>query len=153
MSFEVTLTDSGDQKFQFERVHPAFVDSCGRKIKYQMLGDFSIQTSITAWVDVDLEFLSMTRAGVLTVKKGWGWDGASGPARDSMTFMIGSCIHDALYWLIRNKYLQRKVRKDADRLLRMICRSEGMNKFRAAKVYNFVRWFAKRSSKPRGGKA
>lgn len=113
--------------------------------------------------------------GVLDIKEGYAWDGASGPTWDDETNYISSLVHDALYQIMRetdtmgnhNKSLARKY---ADELLRdmsikevnklfpddtwhhKIIRASG--KLRYNVWYRVVRLLAKRSStskqKPRG---
>lgn len=86
----------------------------------------------------------------LAIEAHYAWDGPSGPTIDTKTFMRGSLVHDALYQLMREGYLDRKrFRKQADILLRKICLLNGMNKFRAWYVYHSVRMFGGNSAKPR----
>jgi hypothetical protein len=87
--------------------------------------------------------------GWLVVKKGYAWDGASGPAVDTSTFMRASCIHDALYQLMREGIIPRSNRKKADKIMRQIGRQDGMSKPRAWWVYAAVRLGAGASAKPR----
>ncbi len=98
---------------------------------------------------VDTKYLKLKK-GVLSMLKGYAWDGPSGPTIDTKSFMRGSLIHDALYQLMREGYIDRKKwRKEADLLLRKICLEDGMSKFRAWYVYHSVRMFAEKSSFPR----
>ena len=86
--------------------------------------------------------------GELTIKIGYRWDGPSGPTPDTKTFMRGALVHDALYQLIRMNILPKGFRGTADRLLRDICRKDGMNRLRAWWVYSAVRLFAKNAAIP-----
>ncbi len=87
---------------------------------------------------------------VLTIKKGYAWDGASGPTWDDKTNMRGSLVHDALYQIMREGGLSRVMyRKYADKLLIIICLEDGMNKLRAKIWYRAVRMFCGKSSLPR----
>jgi hypothetical protein len=79
---------------------------------------------------------------MLMIRKGYSWDGGSGPCYDTKTVMRGSLIHDALYQLLRLGLLFPTYRKAADRLLKLICLEDGMNRFRAAYIYRAVRLFA-----------
>ena len=86
----------------------------------------------------------------LKIKNAYAWDGPSGPAIDTKSFMRGSLVHDALYQLMREKHLDRKLwRPYVDKLLRKICLEDGMSKFRAWYVYHGVRLFAASSTKKR----
>ncbi len=77
--------------------------------------------------------------GQLFISQCYAWNGPSGPTIDTLTFIRGSLIHDALYQLIREGKLGMKYRKFADRKLYNVCILDGMNKFRAWYVYHAVR--------------
>jgi hypothetical protein len=102
---------------------------CG--YKYQTTRDYHIQTAIKADEDIELGFLSMTKDGYLTIRRGYAWDGASGPTWDTNNSMIGSLCHDALYQLIRMRKIDPEYKKLADKYLRDICVEDGMWKLRA----------------------
>ncbi len=85
---------------------------------------------------------------MLTIRRAFGWDCPSGPTYDTRNFMRGSLVHDALYQLMRNKYIDtEKWRKEADVNLRKICVEDGMSKIRAWWVYKAVRSFGGNSAK------
>ncbi len=120
-----------------------------RKYKYQLMQDYTIPIEIELREDVDTNFIALTTAGVLTVKNRYAWDGPSGPTIDTRSFMRGSLVHDALYQLMRGKYLDyKKHRKYADELLKNICLKDGMLKFRAWYVYKIVRMFGEKNARP-----
>jgi hypothetical protein len=86
--------------------------------------------------------ISLDCDGVLFIKKGYAWDGPSGPAFDTPAFMRGSLVHDALYQLIRAERIDpRSSRKKADKILRNICKEDGMSRFRRWYVYWGLRMF------------
>jgi len=93
-------------------------------------------------------WIRMGRAGRVTIKKAYAWDGPSGPTVDTKDFMRGALVHDALYQLMREKLLAQKMRKPADRLLWQMCREDGMSKLRADYVYHAVRAFGASSARP-----
>lgn len=84
----------------------------------------------------------------LEIKEGYAWDGASF-AIDTDTFMIGALVHDALYQLIREGYLDKKYRKACDEELIDKCKRDGMCWLRRKYVYLGVRLFGKSAIKPR----
>jgi hypothetical protein len=117
--------------------------------KYQLLDEFTIQTDITD-KDINLKFLSLSPAGLLTVHKGYAWDGPSGPTIDTKDFMRGSLVHDVLYQLMRLSALDYKIyRKRADEILEALCLEDGMYSLRAWYVYQCVRLFAESCARPR----
>jgi len=106
--------------------------------KYQLNEEYQQTIDVVPEIDVSSEggYVSLTKEGELTIKKGYAWDGPSGPTRDTPNFMRGSLVHDALYQLMRNELLKRKRDKDpADRLLQKMCREDGMSRLRAWVVY------------------
>jgi hypothetical protein len=122
-----------------------------KRYKYQLMRDYKCQTTIRLNHDVKIQgFISLSTNGLLTISKGYAWDGPSGPTIDTKSFMRGSLVHDALYQLIRMKLLSVSLKDLADRLLRHICREAGMCWFRAWYVYWGVRLFARSAAtKPR----
>jgi len=92
-----------------------------RKYKYQLMDEYAIQLDIKPEQDIDFNFVSLSKDGVLTIKKYYAWDGPSGPTIDTGNFMRGSLVHDALYQLMRLSALDYKVhRKRADEIMREI---------------------------------
>jgi len=68
---------------------------------------------------------------------------------DTLTFMRGSLIHDALYQLMREGHLDHDAyREAADRALQKICIEDGMWPLRAWWVYHGVRLFADPAADP-----
>ena len=87
-------------------------------------------------------FVGMSPDGMLTIAAGYAWDGASGPAIDTPSFMRGSLVHDALYQLIRLGVLAKdEHRQRADEVLRETVLEDGMLRIRAWWVYHAVRTF------------
>jgi hypothetical protein len=84
---------------------------------------------------------------MLTIKKGYAWDGPSGPTFDTPSFMRGSLVHDALYQLICEDSLPDFFRAYADRLLYRLCREDGMSSVRAWYVYKAVEAFGESHTK------
>ncbi len=120
-----------------------------KKYKYQLMLDYRIQTDAAPVDGVDTSFLSLTPTGKLTIKKGYAWDGPSGPTIDTPAFMRASLVHDALYQLMRLDYLDyRADRKYADDLLKRMCREDGMAGFRAWYVHKALRWFGEKNARP-----
>ena len=129
------------------------VKACYRKLKkykYQLMDDYIIQIDIKPDGDIDFKFLSLSGDGTLTIRKSYAWDGPSGPTRDTLNFMRGSLVHDALYQLMRLSALDYKIhRKRADEILKEHCLEDGMSTFRAWYVYQAVHLFAEGSARPR----
>ncbi len=117
--------------------------------KYQLAEDYAVQIDIKPAEAIDTEYVRLGADGVLSIRKGYAWDGPSGPTVDTSDFMRGSLVHDALYQLMRGGYLDRAVyRERADNLLRSICLEDGMPHFRAEGVYLAVQKWGDPSSDP-----
>ncbi len=121
-----------------------------KRYKYQLIKYYRHQTPIKIKRSVKIKgFVKLSSKGLLVASKGYAWDGPSGPTIDTKDFMRGSLVHDALYQLIRMKRLSMSERKQADKLLRQMCREDGMGWFRAFYVYWGLRIFARSAAKPR----
>jgi hypothetical protein len=108
--------------------------------KYQLKDDYVTETGIVPSTPVQTLYIGLTLEGRITIKAGYAWDGPSGPTIDTLDFMRGSLVHDALYQLIREGHLEEaKHREPADRLLQKICIEDGMSALRAWWVYQGVR--------------
>ncbi len=117
--------------------------------KYQIKEIYAVQIKLKPPVNINTEYIKLDTAGNITISKGYAWDGPSGPTIDTLTFMRGSLIHDALYQLMREEYLDHKIyREAADRILQKICREDGMWFLRAWWVYAGVRLFADPAADP-----
>ena len=106
--------------------------------KYQLARDYVDNIQIFG-TSIATDWISLSKTGRLVILKGYAWDGPSGPAIDSKSFMRGSLIHDALYQLMRMDLLAQGHRLAADIILRDACKEDGMWKMRAKWVYRGVR--------------
>ena len=99
-------------------------------------------------VETETAYLQLDQEGWLRIKRGYVWDGPSGPTWDTLNFMRGSLIHDALYQLMRMELLPADYRQMADEVLYEVCRGDGMSRFRAWYVLRGVRRGAGFAAKP-----
>ncbi len=118
--------------------------------KYQLEKDFVINIGLIGFY-FNTPFIDLDSDGRLLIKKGYAWDGPSGPALDTKDFMRGALVHDALYQLMRDHGLDRKHRSTADSIMKDLCLTDGMSKVRAYYTYLGVRLFGGPSSKTSGG--
>jgi len=117
--------------------------------KYQLSKEYIVDINIKPSEDIDVFYIKLTTSGKLTIKKGYAWDGPSGPTFDTKNFMRGSLVHDALYQLMRGDNIDKATyRKPADKLLRKMCREDGMSYIRALWVYKAVHHFGNPSADP-----
>ena len=123
--------------------------------KYQLADSYSTKTAVTPAADIKTLFITLSRAGELTVKRGYAWDGPSGPTIDTKNFMRGSLVHDALYQLMRDhakELPEARWRETADRELQRCCLEDGMWRIRAWWVYHAVRRWGEPSASPESRK-
>jgi hypothetical protein len=122
-----------------------------RNYKYQLVSDYEIYIDIFGYeisFPKKRPYIKMDQFGLLTIREGYQWDGPSGPTIDTKTFMRGSLVHDALYQLMRAGQIPRSERHYADKLLKKICRADGMSAFRAWYVFHGVDKFGASSVEP-----
>lgn len=125
------------------------------KLKYSKLGSYKYKVEeefyyiVPIYLPAPIEhsYFRLDIDGWLTIRKGYCWDGPSGPTIDTPDFMRGSLVHDVLYQMFRLKLLDhKKYRKMADEVLRDICLFDGMPRWRAWYVYTAVRLFAEKNA-------
>lgn len=124
--------------------------ACYRKLKrykYQLTDDYKIEIGIKGY-SVETTYLILNTTGELGITAGYAWDGPSGPTIDTLNFMRGSLVHDAMYQLIRIKEIPPHYKAYADLILKKICLEDGMSNFRANYVYQAVKLFGGASAKP-----
>lgn len=73
----------------------------------------------------DSQYFSISSIGDLTLKKGYRWDGASGPTKDDGFNQRGSAVHDCLYQCIRLGIIDIKYRAKIDRLFYSMLLEDG----------------------------
>lgn len=108
--------------------------------KYQLVDDFTVQTTI-AGLEHHCLFIVLASDGMLAIKKGYCWDGPSGPTWDSKTAMQGSLVHDVMYQLIRQGVVPMARRPMVDDMFRNMLLKDGMGRFRAWYFWRAVRAF------------
>lgn len=69
--------------------------------KYQVEKPFTQQTPIIG-VEIEDYYFKLEPSGLLTVKRGYAWDGASGPTWDTPSSMAASLVHDVFCQLERD---------------------------------------------------
>ena len=127
-----------------------------RGYKYQVSREYHIRTGIIPFAPITflhLQFVSLDMTGLLTIRPGYAWDGASGPTYDSLNSMIGSLVHDVIYQIIRLGLIDPKYKEYADQLLHDLCTEDGMYSWRADywqwAVLNFGAGSTKPSAEPK----
>lgn len=110
--------------------------------KYQLVEDYfhMLPSDFDKIKSFNFGFLNWN-SSILLIRKGYAWDGPSGPTIDTRDFMRASLVHDALYQCMRQKLIDISLRKVCDEELKRICLEDGMCSTRASIVYDAVRVF------------
>lgn len=116
---------------------------------YRITKTFYFKSGIIPHMPINDEFSSLDKEGLVTIRKGFCWDGATG-AFDTKDIMLASCIHDAFCNWYNKKLITTENRKAADRLFQKINKEEGMPKPRRNWTYQAVRKFLEIKDKIRG---
>lgn len=121
-----------------DAVTPQFLYRNLNPYKYQLAVTYVHKTRIKPddALPIRTEYVDLELDGTLTIRKGFAWDGASGPTYDSPSSIRASGMHDAFYFLMREDYLSKKNKKAVDFLFMVTCIDAGMWKPRA-KVWHF----------------
>ena len=116
------------------------------KYKFKVEENFSIELPIKI-ADFEQPYAT-SKNGILEIKKGYAWDGASGPVINTQNTLIASLVHDVLYQAMRlNLIKPNKVnRKIADKNFFEILKMNGVNSVRRTVWYLEVRLFGKKST-------
>ena len=109
--------------------------------KYELKADYKIQINIFPEKDIKTRHIHLTKDGMLTLKKGFPWEGVSGPMIDTPNTFLGGAVHDACYRLLRRGLIPQSQRKVADKIMYRLFRLEGMSRIRSYIAYRGVRRF------------
>lgn len=77
----------------------------------------------------------------MTIRKGYAWDGCSGPVPTTVRSARASCVHDVLYQSMREGLLGQEYRAVADKIFYRLLLEDRMPKAIAWGYYLAVRWF------------
>ena len=86
--------------------------------------------------------------GILSVKRGYAWDGASGPIINTRDTLVARLVHDVLYQAMRLNLIKssKENRQIADKNFFEILKMNGVNSIRRKVWYFAVRLFGKKST-------
>jgi len=112
-----------------------------RIYKYQIDEDKSFSTLVLGYdVEVPGGWVKLSKDGTISFRKGYSYDGPSGPTKDTPNSMAPSLVHDGLYQLIKEGLLPTKRnRKLSDKTFLKMLKDNGMSRFRRTLWYLGVR--------------
>lgn len=113
--------------------------------KYQLKQDYTDHFDVHPQEDIKEDFYMLTTSGDLTIKKGYAWDGPSGPVPDTSRNMRGSLIHDVFYQMMRHQQLDHTVwRIKTDKIFADVCHADGTPKLICNAYFWALKNFAKK---------
>ena len=117
------------------------------KYKFKVEENFSIELPFKI-PDFVHPYASL-KDGILSVKRGYAWDGASGPIINTRDTLVASLVHDVLYQAMRLNLIKpsKENRKIADKNFFEILKMNGVNSIRRKVWYLAVKLFGKKSTK------
>ena len=117
------------------------------KYKFKVEENFSIELPFKM-PDFEHQYASL-KDGILSVKRGYAWDGASGPIINTRDTLVASLVHDVLYQAMRLNLIKSNSenKKTADKNFFEILKTHGVNSIRRKVWYFAVRLFGKKSTK------
>ncbi len=99
--------------------------------KYQLEALYACETPVTGTLIED-DLFTLYESGLLVIRKGFAWDGASGPTFDSKSSMRASLVHDVFCVCMRDGRLSYEKWQDTvNELFRQQCIEDGMWGWRA----------------------
>ena len=116
------------------------------KYKFKVEENFSIELPFKI-PDFEHQYASL-KDGILEIKKGYAWDGASGPIINTRDTLIASLVYDVLYQAMRLNLIKssKENRQIADKNFFEILKMNGVNSIRRKVWYFAVRLFGKKST-------
>ena len=116
------------------------------KYKFKLEENFSIELPYKI-ADFEHPYAS-SKDSILSVKRGYAWDGASGPIINTQDTLVASLVHDVLYQAMRLNLIKssKENRKIADKNFFEILKMHGVNSIRRKVWYFAVRFFGKKST-------
>lgn len=105
--------------------------------KYRVLEGFTYQTEIKPKKKIQSSFSSIDINGLITVEKGFCWDGPSGGV-DTENSMLASLLHDIGCNYRAEGLLIDKEIEQFDDLFYKVCIECGMSEFRAGYMYRAI---------------
>ena len=116
------------------------------KYKFKVEENFSIELPFKIQ-DFVHPYASL-KDGILSVKRGYAWDGASGPIINTCDTLVASLVHDVLYQAMRLNLIKssKENRQIADKNFFEILKIHGVNSIRRKVWYFAVRLFGKKST-------
>lgn len=118
--------------------------------KYQLAYTCQLRLPNELWPGayIGAGYIHVDSFGLMTILKGYAWDGCSGPTIDTKSSMRGGLVHDAGYQLIRLGFYYPDTKDTWDALAEAIWKGDGMWHWRASAWDKMLHKFGWGSTKP-----
>ena len=116
------------------------------KYKFKVEENFSIELPFKI-PDFEHPYAS-SKDSILSIKRGYAWNGASGPVINTRDTLVASLVHNVLYQAMRLNLIKssKENRMIADKNFFEILKMNGVNSIRRKVWYFAVRLFGKKST-------
>ena len=111
-----------------------------RGYKYVVAETFTVQTAILGH-EIHDDLTDLSKDGKLTIRRGYPWDGNSGPCLDTDSSLEASCVHDVLCDYINMGWLPNSLQPMVDQEYYQIAVAKGMRWRRARIRLLAIRWY------------
>lgn len=112
-----------------------------KDLRFIMIADFSMDVfylhykEFTFSKDVEHEYFSITKEGVITAKADYGWNGANKPAINNLQNRFASLPHDIICQAINLGLLEYKDRFTADKIFLALMQDRAKSMFEKFRSY------------------
>lgn len=109
------------------------------RYKYQLRENAITESGVRPCELIQHEYFAIDTNGLILVRHGYAWDGASSLAVDDPGTIYASLFHDVGYQAIRLGLINGAWRKEFDRMYERLCIDGGVNRIRAKYHYLALR--------------
>lgn len=100
------------------------------KSRYQLADDYVIDIGFPHSTGLRADYVDLSTDGVLSIERGFTWDGVTGLAFNTRNFARASLVHDAIFHLMREVGRDPELHEKADDLFRTIALDDGVHVIR-----------------------
>ena len=110
------------------------------RYKYQLKENAITESGVRPCELINHEYFAIDTNGLILVRRGYAWDGASSLAIDDPGTIYASLFHDVGYQAIRLNLIAEAWRLELDRMYERLCKAGGVNPIRARYHYLALRF-------------
>ena len=92
----------------------SYVNFSHPRNKYKLDALYTAQLAFVPGYPILKLYMAISKLGILTLRKGYAWNGASGPVKDTYYNMEPSAVHDALCQALEDGDLPMRLKPQID---------------------------------------